>query len=154
MKMDLKENQKVLGHLQIYARHEDGRIEKVVDQKNLVTTVGLNLLRDLISGNGSAFITHAALGSGTTAPSLTDTALENEVIRKAVAVDISIGSGKVRFEWEIGKPEANSPGTISEAGLLTALSGGILVTHITFAPFNKTDKIELSCKWTLAFLGA
>jgi len=51
-----------------------------------ITNAGLNLIRDaLIKGTISSLVTYGAIGTGTTAPAVTDTSLANEVFRKRIA---------------------------------------------------------------------
>lgn len=152
MKKELIENLKLSGRLECWAKNTIiGEVVKVVDQKNLVVNGGLNMLRDHIIGASNITITHAGIGSGTAAPIASDTALGSEILRKSATIDTSIGTGKVQFEWQTLTTEANSPGTISEAGLFTASSGGTMFCRATFSPITKDNTVELLWKWTVSF---
>ena len=94
---------------------------------SLVTTLGLTALANQWTGLSSpTTMTHLAVGSGTTTPALSDTALQTEIVR--VSPDTkSVSEGVITVEHYYGTTEGN--GTIAELGLLSASSGGILHVH-------------------------
>ena len=94
---------------------------------SLVTTLGLTALANQWTGLSSpTTMTHLAVGSGTTTPALSDTALQTEIVR--VSPDTkSVSEGVITVEQYYGTTEGN--GTIAEVGLLSASSGGILHVH-------------------------
>jgi len=94
---------------------------------SLVTTLGLTALANQWTGLSSpTTMTHLAVGSGTTTPALSDTALQTEIVR--VSPDTkSVSEGVITVEHYYGTTEGN--GTIAEVGLLSASSGGILHVH-------------------------
>ena len=94
---------------------------------SLVTTLGLTALANQWTGLSSpTTMTHHAVGSGTTTPALSDTALQTEIVR--VSPDTkSVSEGVITVEHYYGTTEGN--GTIAEVGLLSASSGGILHVH-------------------------
>ena len=94
---------------------------------SLVTTLGLTALANQWTGLSSpTTMTHLAVGSGTTTPARSDTALQTEIVR--VSPDTkSVSEGVITVEHYYGTTEGN--GTIAEVGLLSASSGGILHVH-------------------------
>ena len=94
---------------------------------SLVTTLGLTARANQWTGLSSpTTMTHLAVGSGTTTPALSDTALQTEIVR--VSPDTkSVSEGVITVEHYYGTTEGN--GTIAEVGLLSASSGGILHVH-------------------------
>ena len=94
---------------------------------SLVTTLGLTALANQWTGLSSpTTMTHLAVGSGTTTPALSDTALQTEIVR--VSPDTkSVSEGVITAEHYYGTTEGN--GTIAEVGLFSASSGGILHVH-------------------------
>ena len=94
---------------------------------SLVSTLGLTALANQWTGLSSpTTMTHLAVGSGTTTPALSDTALQTEIVR--VSPDTkSVSEGVITVEHYYGTTEGN--GTIAEVGLLSASSGGILHVH-------------------------
>lgn len=140
------------GHVEIWGRkinHKNWTLDAKVE--NLVVDDGLDLIRDkLYAITQQAIITYGGVGSGTTPPTASNSALTSEIIRKAfddVNVDIS---KQTRFEFSLAFNEANSPGTISEAGLFTASSGGIMYAMVTFAALTKDEDIERLIRWISA----
>ena len=77
---------KLDSNVRVTVRDLDGNITSVKEMKNLITTVGLNMIRDGLYGPGGAQdleVKVMAVGTDNTAPALTDTTLGNEVFRKA-----------------------------------------------------------------------
>ena len=114
---------------------------------SLVTTLGLTALANQWTGLSSpTTMTHLAVGSGTTTPALSDTALQTEIVR--VSPDTkSVSEGVITVEHYYGTTEGN--GTIAEVGLLSASSGGILHVHgqpaaAVTKTTNKTMRITLT----------
>lgn len=88
----------------------------------IITDAGLNELAKLLAGQGTPFA-YIALGTGTTGPSASDTALENEVIRKPASASVS--GNKVTFKAIINPGDLVGV-NITEIGLFNAPSGGTL----------------------------
>lgn len=88
-------------------------------------------------------ISHIAVGTGTTDPTVSDTALESEVLRKArQEATKNIGSGTVTVSMWIASTEANG-NTLSEVGTFDSASGGNMFSRDTFTGLNKTSSIEV-----------
>lgn len=94
-----------------------GRIKERSQFKNMFVTAGKESLASALIGNtanNQGIITYCALGTGTTAPALTDTDLQTELARKLISVRTV--SGKVAtFQTFFTTSEGN--GTLREAGL-------------------------------------
>lgn len=150
--MNFDEPAGVIGHLECWAKKE-GRRVKIVDVDNLIVDTGTNHLAQRLAGTSNEYITHAEIGSSTVAPTAADTALGSAIIRKTVTNTFP-GIGMVRFAWTTLTTEANSPGTISEAGLFMASSGGTMFNRVTFSPIVKDEDVELEWTWTITFQSA
>lgn len=89
-------------------------------------------------------VSHIAFGTGTTTPTTGDTALQTEVIRKAVnSTTRDNGAGTILYDAVLGLSEGNG-NTISETGTFNASSGGTMSTRDLLAPtVAKTTDIEL-----------
>ena len=114
---------------------------------SLVTTLGLTALANQWTGLSSpTTMTHLAVGSGTTTPAISDTALQTEIVR--VTPDTkSVSGGVITVEHYYGTTEGN--GTIAEVGLFNQSSGGILHIHgqpaaAVTKTTNKTMRITLT----------
>ena len=86
--------------------------------------------------------TYGAIGTGTAAESSSDTALGNEVLRKARQETTTTSDSRTVSLW-IDSTEANG-NTIGEMGFFDAASGGnMFVRHKLASTINKTSDIEL-----------
>lgn len=146
----LREASKVIGEAWLVLR-EFNRDNKLVKEEsthhyNLITNSGENLLANLLGGLSSSSIGYIAIGTGTTTPSETDTALSSEVDRKGMDTGYPAVSGStVTFQstWTTSEP-SGQPYAITELGLFTASSGGTMLNRIVFSPVNKTSSVELT----------
>ena len=118
------------------------------DNCNLVVDSGTDWAIARLSGAGSA-IGWLAIGAGTTAPVVGDTALEAELAR--VAVDVSGGTptgSDLDFSATFGP--GIGAGSITEAGLFDAEAGGNLIARVTFGVITKGVGDTLVRNWTLS----
>ena len=107
-----------------------GRLVKSYEARNVVCNVLLSQLRNALIGSGSVSeYTHIAVGSGTTTPTRSDTALANEIARK-VCDERLISGTKVIYRVTFGSDEAN--GSINEVGVFDAASGGNMLARALF----------------------
>ncbi len=100
----------------------------------MIVNVGKNIQAYLLTGNTTAmgFPTRMAIGTGTTAETLNDTALQNEVYRAPFlsgfpAVDTVNHRVTYRSDFSI-----TASYNISEIGLFTAATGGNMFNRKTF----------------------
>ena len=123
---------------------------RIEEEKNLIVTVGKNHIADQLADSGEAAMTHMALGTGTTAAVVGDTALETELDRNALTSKIQ-GSGananQVTYsaEWAAG----DGTGAITEAGIFNSASAGVMLARSVFAVKNKEATDSLGIAWTL-----
>jgi len=120
---------------------------------NKVVDAGLNLIRSFMAGNSPTEPTHLAIGTGTTAPTKEDTALETEVFRDTFTQTQEPETGKVTYKYYLASGDANS-NNISEAGLLNADSGGTLYARATFEADEKTDAEAWTFTWDCTWADA
>lgn len=113
-------------------------------QSNLVTTLGEQLVATRL-GSNSPMITHMALGSGTGAPSKADTALGSELGRKAVTFSVNGSTAKFVSTFEAGV----ATGSLTEAGLFSAATGGLLTNRVVFPLVLKPADDQLEVTWEL-----
>ena len=91
--------------------------------------------------NGTQNFSHIAVGEGSTPFSLTDTALDTEVDRKAVGA-VAINDSQVVVEIFFGNDEGNPTGTneITELAILNAAaSGNLWLRHVLAVSSPKTN---------------
>lgn len=116
--------------------------------KNLVVDAGLNLIRDRLAGTSSAYATHLAVGTGSTAASASQTTLVTEVFRD-VLTSTTTASKAVTLKYYLAAGSANG-NTLREIGLFTASSGGTMIARALLASsIVKTSSVTVTFTWTL-----
>ena len=97
---------------------------------NLITQQGLEeIAKNRVTSATKTTNTHHAIGTGTTEETQADTALETEVSRKAIQTASAFGNTE-RYATAFNHDGTNDY-DITEAGILTADTGGILIAHVT-----------------------
>jgi hypothetical protein len=125
-----------------------GRLLRTQRRHNLVTLAGRNLLRDALKGVSSPYtLTHLAVGTGTDAAASGDTTLQTEVFRDVLTKTTS-DAGKLTAQYYLSSTSANGS-TLTEAGLLTAASGGTLFARVTFAGIEKSASLTVTFIWDI-----
>lgn len=144
----MKDNVKLTGKLVISL---NGNIVREVS--NLVVTTGRNWLAACASGDASV-MSHMAIGTGTTAAVLADTALETEAAR--VALDVADGvavDNTVTYTctFPADTPDVTAPAVaaITEAGILDADTDGTLLARTVFAAVNKGETDVMTISWVI-----
>lgn len=164
--MEKYQHGKITGHIQDYAIYKDGSKELIHESYNLiVNTIGV-----LISALMKQDSTHKnntmywAVGTGTTAVTELDTALETEVYRKAIeAANMSYISGGnptgtptniLRITLIFTESEANA--NLTEFGIFggnatSSAGSGIMINHKVHAVIAKTASYQLQRVITFTF---
>ena len=143
---------KVVGSVDFKLLDRHGNIVGRVQKDNLVVTTGLALLLSRLGGSGNA-LTHLGIGSGTNAAALGDTDLQTSIIRRVFDTPGGTLAG-TSITFYCLFPAGVGTGTVSEAGLFNALSGGTMFSRIVFTPMTKSASMSLAASWTITALGA
>lgn len=123
----------------------NGRCVKEVN--NLVVDSGKNLICERLNDNSTAVPSHIAIGDGSSAPVVGDTALDNELAREAIATR-SVATNTI--EYTANFAAGVGTGSIIEAGLLNAAVGGTMVCRTLFSGVvTKGAGDSLGLTWTL-----
>lgn len=114
--------------------------------QNLVTTAGKSLVASLLDGSGNA-LSHIAVGSDNTTPTLADTALvgtEHErvsatsaVVTNEITLTASFGTG------------ISSDVAAGEFGVFNASSGGTMFSRLVTPSFTIDSTDTVSITWKL-----
>ena len=120
----------------------------VVKKKNLVVRAGSSLLASaILTGSGFTPFSAIAIGTGTTAPTVTDTTLQTEIYRAAYTTS-SVSTNVVNLSVILGA--GVGVGLITEAGIFNnTTSGGTMFSRVLFGPVNKDSVDILTINWTL-----
>lgn len=125
----------------------DKNLIKTVQVNNLVTTLGKNFIVRKIN-NDSEDIDSISIGSGTTAPTLSDTDVETELANNAVlfqSVD-TVNTNEILFTTTF--VENVGTGTINEVGLFTD-SNTLVCRTVLSTPFEKSASEYLTVTWKI-----
>ena len=97
-----------------------------------------------------------AIGTGTTAPQPTDTALENEITtgggaRAAATItritqDVTNDTVQFVHQWTF-----TSSFAITEAGIFNDSTAGVMLSRKTFSAYNVVNGDELQITWRVQF---
>lgn len=136
---------------QVTFKHLDVAGNTISEQtvKNLVVTTGLTHIAARMSNTSIPDqMSHMALGSSSTAPALSDTALGAQLGRVAVAVaGGSPSNNTVSYTATFGAGVAT--GAVVEAGVFNASTGGTMLCRTTFPVINKNDTDSLAVTWVI-----
>ncbi len=108
----------------------------------VLTTYELNLMRDQAINHLNTNFTHIAIGSGTTTPSISDTALTTETLRKPFQETTGPTSGVYTMSMRIAPSEANGT-NIEEIGVFDDSSSGNNALHKLTTSYAKTNTKEV-----------
>ena len=136
-------------NLVITQRNEDGSVQ-IIRTHNMVVDVGLNMIRDLLSGTEIRTIDTIQVGHGTTAAVSGDTALETWHSTHSLYPTYAPtpGAQSLLYSFVLTTVDGEM-GTLSEVGLF---SGTVLYARATFAGIHKTVANSITFDWTLTWL--
>jgi len=152
--MDINEAIKMTGAVEIVCRDAlTGKVKWIENVKNMVVTTAKNNIAAALAGSAVANkgkITYCAMGTGTTAPALADTALESELGRKLVSVR-SASANVATFQTFFTTSEV--VGTLREAGLFgddaTAIADSGVLFCRTAINRTKSSSDTLTLTWSV-----
>jgi hypothetical protein len=144
--MIAQEDIKASGALRVVITAPDGSVKEEHEFTNLVVTTGKNFVASRIVGTASAVMSHMAIGSGSTAASVGQTALVTELGRVALAGS-SASANVVTYTATF--PAGTGTGAVVEAGIFNASSAGTMLCRTVFAVVNKGADDAMSVTWTV-----
>jgi hypothetical protein len=121
--------------------------EVIFEKDNLIVQVGKNFLASAVISSSSSPFVAMAVGTGTTAAALGDTALQSEIARAAFTSS-SVSTNVVSLSNTYAAGTAT--GAITEAGIFNnSTSGGTMLSHVVFSAVNKGTADTLTINWTI-----
>jgi len=126
-------------------------IEVDIVIKDLVVDAGLDACCGCVfdgSADRPAAFTYIAIGTGGTAPTSTDTALEAEVMREAATYTKTGNTGECTIEATFNFTASYG---IQESGIFNASSGGTMMCRDTFPVKNVESGDQLTITYTATF---
>lgn len=125
--------------------------------RNLVVNTGLYHIADRLQDApvDEAAMGWAAIGTNNTAATAVDNALLAEVGRVALTSKIQgTGGNANQLTYSATVPAGTGTGTIVEAGLFNAISGGVMLARSIFAPIVKGSGDAIDISWVLTLSAA
>lgn len=140
-------------NIQTYIPYITGKYTEKLDVSNLITNAGLAALAARAYSDGvEAAFTYMAIGIGTTAAAVTDTALQSEITTNGgqrgaltgsrTTTDVTNDTTVFSKTWTFTGAFA-----VTEAGILNASSGGTLLARTVFGAINVTSGFILTLNW-------
>jgi hypothetical protein len=142
----MEESVKLTGRVNYKLFDEAGKLKDERDVNNVVVTVGKNYLATWLAAASQAgyFMQYLALGTGVTAASASDTALETELATR-VAGTLTSSTNVWQNQGTFGA--GVDTGAITEAGIFSASSVGTMLARQTFPVINKAAGDSLQVTW-------
>jgi hypothetical protein len=139
---------KATGQLNIQVVGADGSIKQDETVENLVVTTGKTFIASRMAGTSSAVMSHMAIGTGTTAAAVGDTALQSQ----SAIVALTSTTPSANTVAYVATFPAGTPATltaVTEAGIFNAASAGTMLCHTIFPVVNKDVGDTMSITWTI-----
>ncbi len=150
----INDKAKLTGKLTACLRGPDGKIKDRSVIKNLVVTAGRQHVADQLAGQAQGAMSHMAIGTGSTAQVIGDTALESELNRKVFGTkEQGVGADANKVIYYTSWPAGEGTGAITEAGIFNAAAAGTMLCRTTFPVKNKGAGDSLSLTWTITVTG-
>jgi hypothetical protein len=142
------EELKATGLVKIVHTNASGEIVKEFQVPNLVVTVGKNHIAAKIAAttNSPAAMTHMAIGTGTSTPGASDTALGTQTGRVSLSGSV-VSTNTITYTATF--PAGTGDGAITEAGIFNASSGGVMLCRTTFPVVNKASGDTVAVTWVV-----
>lgn len=153
--MDMNDTIQLRGSIRMHLHDAEGRLVNETIVNNLMVTAGRRFVLEQIASSlqvTSRSISYMAIGTSTTAPATSDTALGNESSRIAINsfdttnITSNPPSWAAYASWNTN--QANT--TLGECGMFNSSSGGTMLNRATFATVNKATSNTLSVTYTVS----
>lgn len=150
----IKETIKATGALSVTVTGPDGQVKDKFDINNLVVDVGKEYIAQrMVDLSIPGAMSHMAIGSGATGAGeaiVGDTALTTEEGRVALTGGVGVvTANNNEVQYDATFPAGTGTGAITEAGILNAGAGGVMLCRTTFAVVNKGADDTLSITWVV-----
>jgi ATP-dependent protease HslVU (ClpYQ) peptidase subunit len=143
--MQAIETLKAKGQVKLELTRADGTVE-TIDIKNLVVNTGLNYIVSRMKDTTETAMSHMAIGSGSTAAAAGNTALGTELGRVSLT-STTVSTNTIQYVASF--PAGTGTGTVYEAGIFNASSGGTLLCRTVFGIVTKDAGDSLAITWTI-----
>ncbi len=140
----MQDNLKVTGQVDILIN------DKLVKHiPNLVVTKGRGFILSRMKEATKGVMSHIAIGTGTNAAAMGNTALQTEVERVALNTAPTISGDSIIYEATFGTNVPDTAKTITEAGIFNDDTTGDMLARTTFSAVNKATTDIMTIRWTI-----
>ena len=139
------ERTKATGKVNIVVRDKNGKVKEDFTVPNLVVDTGLAFIASRMEGVDDAIMSHMAVGTDITAAAGDDTALGTELARVTCSGAANGANMVYTSEFDAG----TGTGSLTEAGIFNASSGGTMLCRTVFAVINKGLADTMTVTWTI-----
>ena len=122
----------------------NGEIVQEVD--NIVVTAGKGYVASRMKDASATAMSHMAIGSGTTNPAASDTAVETELGRVALT-STNVSAAVVTYVATFAA--GTGTGAVTESCILNASSGGTMLCRTEYSVLNKGSADSMTITWTV-----
>lgn len=140
------ETPKVTGQVTFTHLDADGNVISESTVPNLVVTTGLSHIASRVKDGTATVMSHMALGSSSTTPTLADTSLGASLGRVALTAT-SVTNNAITYTATFAA--GTGTGAVVEAGIFNASSGGTMLCRTTFPVINKNSTDSLAVTWVV-----
>jgi hypothetical protein len=145
--MFTQENISMKGELTIDRFDVNGQLIEKRKIPNMIVSTGKNLMISRLLGTTDGVMTHMAVGTGTTSPTISDTALQTALSARIALTSATQVTNTVTY---VGTFDAGvSTGAITEAGIFNALTSGTMLCRTTFPVVNKAAGDSIVITWVI-----
>ena len=146
--MNTNEKVTASGVVQVLVTGADGTVKHEQIIPNMVVTAGRNYIASRMKDTTDTAMSHMAVGAGTTAAALGQTALVTESARVSLT-STTVTDNAVAYVATFPAGTPASLTAITEAGIFNASSNGIMLCRTVFAAVNKDVGDTMSITWTV-----
>jgi hypothetical protein len=125
---------------------ENKLIEKI-EVPNLVVTTGKAYVASRMIGTTATVMTHMAIGTTGTAPAVGDAALGAQISRVSMGTS-TLANNIVTYSATFGPSDGQ--GSIVEAGIFNAATGGTMLCRTTFPVISKDSNEAIVITWNIS----
>ena len=143
----LKDSIKLTGELKLTLTNEGGDVTQEMIVPNTVVTAGKGFIASRMNTTTTT-MSHVELGTGTTGANVANTTLETIISGSRTALTSTTVTANA-VAYVVTFPAGTGTGAVTEAGILNASSGGVLLCRTTFSVINKAAADTLGITWTI-----
>lgn len=141
----MKDTTNIKGTLNVFLYRSDGSLKNQFTIPNLIVTGGKEYIASRLVGDPAAAAYWMGVGTGTSTPSVGDSGLTASGTRVSATVTRT-GS---QLDFTATFAPGNATATLTEAGIFTASTGGIMINRAVFTGVAKESTDTLVINWAV-----